>query len=50
MERNFVIDTEYSEKVYNNGITPIKNDDIVTAFLNKNISLETLIENEIFKI
>lgn len=57
MDKKFFIE-EDSNKVTNNFYQPINdmnyysstNDRIVNDFLNKNISLESLIENEIFKI
>lgn len=54
MDKKFFIETEYFANNNNaefNLINSIQitNDNIVNDFLNKNVSLESLIENEIYK-
>lgn len=54
MDKKFFIETEYFTNNNNaeiNLINPIKitNDNLVNDFLNKNVSLESIIENEMFK-
>lgn len=54
MNKKFFIDTEHFANNSNsevNLINPIQitNDNLVNDFLNKNVSLESLIENEIYK-
>ena len=53
MDKKFIIETEYFDNKNNdelNLINPIQitNDNLVNDFLNKNVSLESLIENEIY--
>ncbi len=54
MEKKFFIETEHSEdnnfnELNQTNYTQITNDNLVNDFLNKKFSLETLIENEIYK-
>lgn len=57
MDKKFFVE-DNSSKIKNNLYHPINdvnnevftNDGMVNDFLNKNVSLESLIENEIFKI
>ena len=54
MNKKFFVDTEHFANNNNsevNLINPIQitNDNLVNDFLNKNVSLESLIENEIYK-
>ncbi|WP_455938841.1 hypothetical protein [Gemella morbillorum] len=54
MDKKFFIDTENFTNNNNaeiNSINPIQitNDNLVNDFLNKNVSLESIIENEMFK-
>lgn len=54
MDKKFFIDTENFTNNSNaeiNSINPIQitNDNLVNDFLNKNVSLESIIENEMFK-
>ena len=54
MDKKFFIDIEHFANNNNaevNLINPIQitNDNLVNDFLNKNVSLESLIENEIYK-
>lgn len=54
MDKKFFIETEHfanNNNVEFNLINPIQitNDNIVNDFLNRNVSLESLIENEIYK-
>ena len=53
MDMKFDVDTEYLVSNNNNGLNEINpfqitNDNLVNDFLNNNISLESLIENEIY--
>lgn len=54
MDKKFFIETENFTDNNNaeiNSINPIQitNDNLVNDFLNKNVSLESIIENEMFK-
>jgi hypothetical protein len=54
MDKKFFIETENFTNNNNaeiNSINPIQitNDNLVNDFLNKNVSLESIIENEMFK-
>ena len=50
MDKKFFIDTENLDNNHYSGINsiPITNDDLVNDFLTKNVSLESLIEKEIY--
>ena len=54
MDKKFFIETEHlaNNNAEINLINPIQitNDNLVNDFLNKNVSLESLIENEIYKV
>lgn len=53
MDKKFFVEMECLENNNYNGLNPtnpiqITNDNLVNDFLNKNVSLESLIENEIY--
>lgn len=53
MDKQFFVEMECLENNNYNGLNPtnpiqITNDNLVNDFLNKNVSLESLIENEIY--
>ena len=53
MDKKFIIETEHFDNKNNDELNlinsiQITNDNLVNDFLNKNISLESLIENEIY--
>ncbi len=54
MDKKFFIETEQLENKYDGlniiSSLPITNDDLVNDFLNQNVSLESLIEKEIYNI